>query len=163
MSLADAIERARLSGETEAATVAVAESRGQSVGHVRKERPTEIRRVRDVARERAEKRGTTVEEEVTTVAETITKVEAAAETIKAERTERLGFRFIEMERLLDAARRPLIKALNLAHEIDWGEEERELLNSTVDNIKSLLGLIDIAFAGTADVDWDVELAKLTEE
>lgn len=162
VTLTEAIERARMGGETEAAARAVAESRGQSLGHVRQARRTEVRRVREVARDRAERRGTTVEEEVRTVAETITRVEAAGRTIRSERLERLGFRFVEMERLLDSAKRTLVKALDLAQEIDWGPEESEMLDSSVANVKALLGLIDVAFEGAADVDWDEELAKLTQ-
>lgn len=55
----EARERAALGAETEAATEAVSKARGVSFSHTRKDRPVEVRRVREMARQRVEKVRTT--------------------------------------------------------------------------------------------------------
>ena len=161
--LQEFIQRAKMGVETEAATDAVANARGKAFTTVRDDRSTEVRRVREMARERAEKHGTTVEEEAPQVAEWIVKTEQAGKQISAERKERLGLRFVEMEAKLDKVKRGLVEAVRLAQDIGWGDEEVELLQHDLANIKSLLHLIDMALVGSADVDWDKELSKLTED
>jgi hypothetical protein len=161
--LPEAMKRAKMGAETEAATQAVAEARGVEFGTASKSRPTEVRRVREIARERAEKHGTSVEEEAPKAAEWIAKAEKAESARQEERKQRLSLRFIEMEGKLHKAKRALTDALNLAHSVPWGDEERQLLSSAVGNVKSLLGLIDLALIGSADVDWDAELASLAGE
>lgn len=161
--ISEARERAGMGAETEAATEAVAQARGLSFKHTRQDRPVEVRRVREIARERAEKHGTSVEEEAPKVADWLVRSEKAEETRQAERKERLGLRFVEMEGYLKNAQRKLVDALNMSHDVPWGDEERELLASTVQNVRALLNLIDLALVGAAEVDWDSELAALTKE
>lgn len=156
------IERARVSAEHEAVIDAVGTARGLSFQQTRKTRPDEVKRVRQMARERAEKHGTTVEEEAPKVADQIAKLEQAEKARTEERKQKIGLRFVEMEGHLAYAKRRLTDALNLAHQVPWGDEERELLSHTVDNIKALLTLIDTALTGVADVDWDAEMEKLAE-
>lgn len=160
-TLSESIERAKVGTEKETAIEAVAKARGQSFVHTRQERPTEVKRVRDMARERAEQRGTSVEEEAPRAAEWVVKAEKAAKKQHEDRTERLGLRFVEMERHLDAMKRAGTQALRIAHEVPWGDDERELLSHTVGNVKALLGLIDTALTGATDTDWDAELAKIS--
>lgn len=162
LPIVEAIERASMGAETEVATEAVSKARGTTFTSTRQSRSTEIRRVREMARERAEQKGTTVEEEAPIVAEWIVKTEEAGKQVSSERKERLGLRFVEMEGKLDKVKRELVSAVRLAQDIEWGEEETELLTHTLDNIKALLHLIDTALVGSADVDWDAELAKLSE-
>lgn len=161
--ISEAIQLAGMSSETESATKAVSGAREVSVSTAKQSRSTEVRRVREIARERAEKHGTTVEEEAPQVAEWIVKTEQAGKQISAERKERLGLRFVEMEAKLDKVKRGLVEAVRLAQEIGWGDEEVELLQHDLANIKSLLHLVDVALIGSTDVDWDKELAKLAEE
>lgn len=161
-SMRDALERAKMSEETYAAAQAVAESRGVSTTTARQARSTEVRRVRDAARDRAERFGTSVEEEAPKVASAVVRAEQASNTVKDRRAQRLGLRFIEMEGLLDSAKRTLLRAVRLAHDIDWGDEERDLLHGSVSNILALLKLIDMAFVEGTAVDWDAELAKLSQ-
>lgn len=161
-ALNEHIERAGMSAEREAAAEAVATARGTSFGQARKSRPDEVRRVREMARERAEQNETTVEDEAPKVAEWIVRAEKAEQKRTDERKDRLGLRFVEMEGHLAAAKRKLTDALNLAHAVPWGDEERELLRDSVANIQALLALVDTALGGMADVDWDAELAKLAE-
>lgn len=158
--IGESIQRARMGGETEAATEAVAKARGNSFTHTRHNRHTEVKRVREIARDRAEEHGTTVEEEAPKAAEWIVKTEKAAARQTEQRKERLGLRFVEMERHLDKAKRALTDAVNMAHEVPWGDEERDLLTNTVSNVRSLLGLIDVALSGSSGTDFDAELERL---
>lgn len=62
--ISEAIERARVSAETEAATEAVAEARGVAFSTARQQYSAEVRYSRIVARVLAERNGTSVEEEM---------------------------------------------------------------------------------------------------
>lgn len=160
VNTSEARERAMMGAETWAATEAVAKARGLQPKTVRMDRPVEIKRVREMARDRAEQHGTTVEEETRKAAQMIVRSEQAAEKEKNSRRKRLGLRFIELEEILQKMRREGVKAVNLAADIDWGDEERELLSATVTNVRSLIELVDLALVGAADIDWDAELAEL---
>ena len=157
----EAREQALMGAETWAATEAVAKARGLKPGTVRQDRPVEVRRVREMARERAEQHGTSVEAETRKAADWIVKSEQSAEKEKQSRTRRLGLRFIELEEILQKMKREGVKAVNLASAIEWGDEERELLSTTVANVRSLIELVDLALVGSADIDWDAELERLT--
>lgn len=159
-ALTDARERANMGAETEAATEAVANARGVSMQQARKARPTEVKRVRDMARERVEQQGGTIEEQAEKAADWIVRSEKAERRRTADRNERLGLRFVELEAHLEAARRRLGEALEVARAVDWEDEHQELLRHTLGQVKALLTLIDVALAGVADVDWDAELAAL---
>lgn len=156
----EALERANMGAETWAATQAVAKARGVAPTTVRQDRPVEVRRVREMARERAEAKGTTVEEETRRAADLIVRSEKAAEREKKDKRTRLGLRFVELEEILQRMRREGVKAVNLAADVEWGDEERELLSATLANVKSLIELASLALVGAADVDWDAELAEL---
>lgn len=165
LGISDAIERAALSAEREAAVQAVAAAKGiafstaATKGQYRKE-ATEVLHT---ARDRAERKGTSVTDEMVAVAHTRQKARTAAQKQTAARKERLGLRYIEMEGHLAHVKRRLVEALTLARDIDFGTDETELLADTLGNIKALLELIDLALVGTANVDWDAELATITKE
>ncbi len=160
--LLEAMKRSQMGAETQVATEAVAKARGVKFGTAHEKRRTEIKRVRSIARERAEERGTTIEEEAPRVAEWIAESEKVKERLQAERNQKVNLRYVEMEGELVGAKRRLLNALRVAREVDWEPEHQELLTDTVEGVRLLLGLIDLALAGAANVDWDVELAKLTE-
>jgi hypothetical protein len=160
IGISEAIERSAMGAETEAATEAVAKARDVSFSTVRQSRPTEVRRVRDMARERVERHGGTIEEQSAKAADWIVRSEKAAERTTAQRRERLGMRFVGLEDRLQRVRRELIQAVNEAAAVGWGDEERELLAQTLAQVKALLELLDMAVVGAVDVDWDAELAGL---
>ena len=165
ITLAEAIERAKLSTEKEAAVEAVAEARGlkfntaAQTGEYRREAAT----VLDIARDRAERRGTTVEEEIPAVAEFQAKASRAGKSQRAAHKARHGFRFIEVEGHLARAKSLLTKALAESEGVNFTDEETDLLRSTISNLKALLGLVDLRITGAADIDWDAELAALEGE
>lgn len=158
--LSEAIERAGLGADKEAATEAVAETRGLAFQTVRQTRPAEVKRVLEHARERAEKLGSSVSAEAPKAAEWIVKSEQAAAAAKGERKDKLGLRFVQLEERLQRARRELVESVNIAASTEWGDEEQELLEQTLVNVKSLLELLNLAIVGASDVDWDDELAAL---
>jgi len=155
------IDSAAMSAETAAAAQAVAKSRHLSVEHARKSRQSEVRRVREWARDRAEKHGTTVEAEAPHVAEQIIKQEKADARLAEERKARLGLRFVKAENILASMYRRGQEALAEMRDVPWDDEQRQLLIGAMANIKALLGLIDLALTGASDVDWDAEMAKLS--
>lgn len=159
-TLGEARERANMGAETQAATEAVADARGIGFQHTRQERAVEVKRVREIARERAEQEGTSVEQEAPKVARAIARADAAAQAHRDERKGRSALRYVEMEGKLTKAQRALMEALEVAHSVPWGDEERELLTATVSNVRALLNLVDLALVGNAEIDWDAELSKL---
>jgi hypothetical protein len=155
------VRRASMSSETQAATEAVAKARGTTFRTAEDKRPTEVRRVREMARDRAEKHGTTVEEEAPRLAEQIVTQEKADARLADERKARLGLRFVKAENILARMYREGQNALTEMRDIPWDDEQRQLLIGALANIKALLNLIDMALSGAADVDWDAEMAKLS--
>ena len=160
--LTEARERARMSAEREAATEAVAEARGVTFGTARQNRPTEVKRVLGIARERVEQGGGSIEEETKQAADWVVRAEKVERRRQVDRKERLGLRFVELEAHLEAMRRRGEEALTVARSVDWEDEHQELLRHTLAQVKALLNLVDVALAGAADVDWDAELAALEQ-
>lgn len=160
--ISEAIERAAMSTERETAAEAVAKARGVAFQTARQSRPTEIRRVRDMARERVEKHGGTIEEQAAKAADWIVRSERAERHTRDDRQKRLGLRFVEIEGKLTKAKTALLDALSVARAVEWEPEHQELLEHTLESVKSLIALVDLALTGAADVDWDAELAALEE-
>lgn len=157
--LTDGMKRAMMSAEREAATEAVAKARGITFVTAQQSRPTEARRVLNMARERAEETGRSVAEEARKAAKLVVQDKETREQEDRARRRRKGLRFIELEELLQRVRRDLVRAVKASSSLDWGDDEQELLVNTLENIKQLISLIDMAIVGS-DVDWDVELANL---
>jgi hypothetical protein len=154
------IARARMSGDTAAAAEAVGNARNVTARTAQSSNSplhNEVKRVRDIARDLAEKHGTTVEEEAPKVAETIVRNEEASDQERQERDARTDLRIIELEQHLRRAERSLQAAKNLAGVIGWDDESRELVNTTWANVKALTRLIDALIVGA---DWDKELEKM---
>jgi len=161
-SFTDHLELAAMGYERRVATEAVADARGLTVKTVTNTRRHEVKRVREVARDRAERHGTSVAEEAPLVAERHVRADKAAERAELERSPMLGD-YVEMERLLYNAKSPLEKAAELAAKIDWGNDQARVLTETVTTIRELLEKINLAYAADVGVDWDAGLAGLTEE
>ena len=159
--LGDHVRRADMGAETRAATDAVAAARGVSSKTAGNARSPEVRRVREMARDRAEKHGTTVDEEAPKIAEQIVKQEHADAALARDRSARLGLRYVKVENVLANMYRRGQEALTEMRDIPWEDEQRELLIGALGNIKAVLNLIDVALSGAAEVDWDAELAKLS--
>jgi hypothetical protein len=166
LSLGDHVTRARMGTETGAAADAVAKARGiplRSASRSEGQYSNETRRVRDIARQLAEERGTSVEEEAPKVAERIVKAEKAERVQQQEKAERVDLRVIEMEQHLLRMRREGVRALEIAKAIEFDDDGRDLISEAVASIKAVLGLIDAKLSGISGVNWDAEFAKMTGE
>lgn len=154
------VDRASMGAETHSAAEAVARTRGMSASGARTHRREEVKRVRDIARDRAEHHGTSVEEEAPKVAEQIKAQEEADAFLARERKARLGLRYVEVENILANMYRRGQEALDKMRDTPWEDEQRDLLAGSLANIKAILNLIDMALTGAAEVDWDAEMEKL---
>lgn len=160
--LDEQIGRATAGVEREAVIDAVAKARGVSFQYVRKTRANEVSRIRQLAREKAEEKGTSVEVEAPQIAAMAAKYDEAQIRVRDERVARRTLRYVEIEGYLLAALRPLAKAVALAGQ-DWDSEERELLKDSVHKIRTVLVLLDGRITGTPAIDWDAELATIMEQ
>jgi hypothetical protein len=161
-SLAEEIERTKMGVEKAAVTSAVAKARGVEFKTASEKRGDEVRRVRAIAQDRAEKRGTTVEEEAEKVAETAARIERAAQKQQETRRKGHGLAFLSVDNELTKIVRKLSKVLQETEGVEFSAEERELLSDAISKVKAVLDLIDMRLTGAADIDWDAELAKLAE-
>lgn len=158
--LSEAIERAKVGSEKEAVINAVAKARGTSFGDARQRRPDEVKRVRQIARDRAEQNNTTVEEEAPKVADWIIKAEKAEAKREQASKQKHSLKFVQIEADLRKILRLASNVLNDSHGVPFTDEEKDLLAETIGKVRALLNLIDLRFADAADVDWDAELTKI---
>jgi hypothetical protein len=160
--LNDFIEQANLGAEKAAATEAVAAVTGKSFSNVARSHRTEVREVLATAQDRAERKGTTVSEELPKVADFREK---ARQTAKRERDERRmsQFMLVELEGHLGAAIRRLREALAIARDVDFDQEQVEWLEGSIDTLRTLVRLIDVRVTGETGIDWDAEFANIMEE
>lgn len=160
VGLNEHIERARVGAEKEAVIDAVAKARGTAFQHTRQSRLDEVKRVRQIARDRAEQNNTTVEEEAPKVAEWIVKAEKAEAKREQAAKQKHSLKFVQIEADLRKMLRLASNVLNDSHGVPFTDEEKELLAETIGKVRALLNLIDLRFADAADVDWDAELEKI---
>lgn len=158
-TLGDCIVRAHTSVEKEAVIDAIATAAGTTFTGARQQHE-EIRTVRAVAQERAERRGSTVAEEAVEVARERHIAREADRHREVERKERHTLRYIELEGHVAGAMRRLRAALDMAADVPFTDEERELIADSIAQLRAVLNLIDSRVTGNVDVDWDTELRKL---
>jgi hypothetical protein len=157
----DYLERAKLSGDKLAATEAVAQATGTSVGTARRHKASDIREVQATATERALRRGTTPAEEMPAVAAERQRASDAARKVEADRKAAHTLRYVEIEGKLATAKRYLADTLRVAEDVAFADDERELVTTALGELRAIINLVDMRIAGNADVDWDAELAKIT--
>jgi len=164
VTLEDFIAAERVGAERVEATKAVADATGKTFSAATS--PTmrrEVKATLATAEDRAERRGTTVSEELPRVAEWRQKAKAAGRRERDERN-KSDFRLVEFEGHVGAAIRRLRKALVMAKEIDFQPEEVEILEHSLATLRTLVGLIDTRIGGVPNgVDWDAEFTKVMEE
>jgi len=161
-TLRDCIESAGMGAETALAHEAIADARGVTVQTVRENRPVEARRVREIARQRAEDRGTTIEEETKKAADWVVKSEKAERNKQAERAQRTNLRAISVEEKLTRMMRIGIEALSELRGTELDSDAQELLEDSLERLRAVLNLLDMAIAGAVEIDWDKEFSKLSE-
>jgi hypothetical protein len=67
---------------------------------------------------------------------------------------------VDLMLAIDGARYKLTDALVIAKEGDMNTETMAQANVALDKVRTVLGLLEMAVAGSAEIDWDAELAKL---
>jgi hypothetical protein len=162
-TIQDAIRQSENSVERQAFNDAIAAGSGRAVGQVaRGDNRVRTNEIIAHAKDRAERRGTDPIDEARTIAEHQRKSRESAGRQRAERKKARTFRYIEIEGDLATAQRRLVHALETAEGVGFGEEEMELIRDSIGKVRAVLDLIDLRMAGTPDIDWDAELAKLGE-
>ncbi len=156
----DHIELAKLGEEKQEAVKAVAKATGSSVSNVAAHKRDEVQDVINTARERALDKGTTVEHEIERAAEWREKARATAKREADDRKAKSTLRFVEIEGHVGAAMQRLRKILQAADDVQFSDEEKELIAEALGKLRALLGLIDMRIAGETQVDWDAEFEKL---
>jgi hypothetical protein len=114
------------------------------------------------ARERALDRGTTVDHEIQRAAEWREKTRRAAQAETNERRKAQTMRYVQFEGLIGKAMQSLRTILRDSEGVDLDDELRELLTSSLGNLRALLNLIDLRIAGETNVDWDAEFERLVK-
>ena len=161
LTLRDCITKASQSSDTTAAVEAVAKVTGKALSTVERFDKGEVIAVRDEARDRAEAHGTTIEEEVDTVAEWRAKGRVSREKRDTARKARHSMRFIEVDAALTVVRKALAATLAKAVDVPFDDEERKMMGDSIVKLEGVLALLKLELTGSADIDWDAELAKLT--
>ena len=145
-----------------AATQAVAAATGLAYSTVTTARRAEVRQVLATAQDRAERKGTTVSEELPAVAEWREKGRKM-EQVEREAKAASPFRLVSFEGHIGSAIRQLRQALALARDIDFTDEEIELMQGTLATLRTLIQLIDVRISGESGVDWDASFAEVMKE
>lgn len=162
VTINDFIERAKLGADKAVATEAVARATGKSFGNTATGRRQEVREVLTTAQERAERRGTSVAEEAPKVADWREKGRQATKREKDSRRA-AHFMLVEFEGHIGAAMRRLRQALAIARDVDFDQEETELLEDSIAKLKMIVDLIDVRITGEkGGIDWDSEFSRVME-
>lgn len=90
------------------------------------------------------------------------QAEEAKKKQKRERKRKHNLRYVEIEGKLGKMKEIGRQILNVSHDVEFDEEEQELLRHSLSGVKAVLELISLRLDGATDVDWDAELAKITE-
>jgi hypothetical protein len=154
----------KLSGERQEAAKAVSATTGKALTTVTNTNRgrEEIDAVVNTARERALDRGTTVDHEIQRAAEWREKTRRAARHERDEQKRKSTMRFVEIEGHVGAAMQRLRKILDSAEDVDFTDDERELIVESLGKLRALLNLIDLRIAGETNVDWDAEFESLVK-
>jgi len=163
-TLADAMELVKLGADRREATEAVAAATGKSPATLRSgSNRQEVTSVLDTARERAERKGTPLADEIPIVAQHREAARKAQATSQAERQKRHTMRYLELEGDIASAKIKLTHVLKATAGHQLEPEETELLRTSIAALAALLNLIDLRLGGDTHTDWDAELAKISKD
>jgi hypothetical protein len=164
MPLQEAIARAATGAERAEVVEAVAAATGKSFQNVVKNNAQLASSVHRAARERAERKGTTVSQELPRAAESVVASQEAAKNERKAKRASKSHQLLVLEGHLASAQLALKYALR-DESVNYSllaEDDREYLGSVIARLRDMLNLLDLRVTDTADVDWDAELAKLGE-
>jgi hypothetical protein len=161
-SLTDEFELAGLGERRRVAAEAIADATGMTASNIVAHHRDKIRETISAAEDAADRRGTSVDEEIPRVAQSHQRTREVAARGRSDRKARSSLRFIEMEGDFAAAKRRLVHALEVAKDVGFDDEELTMLRNTIAQLTALLNLIDMRLGGMPNVDWDAEAAKLLD-
>lgn len=160
-TIEDGIRLAHQSAEQQAFTEAIAEGSGQPVARVaRGDNRHRTRAIVDRAHQRAERRGGDPVDHARDIAAEERRVAEANRVREQTERQRRSIRFVHIEGHLAAAQRRLLGALSEAEGVGFSDDEMELIRDSIEKVRAVLTLIDLRMAGTPDIDWDAEAARL---
>ena len=159
-SLGEFIEMAKYSETKQLAAEAIADTEGLRVDNVLSHRRESVRDLLAVALDASERRGTTVEEEITRHAENAAKHKEIEAKRTAEHKTKHTARWLSVEVKIGKAQRLLVEVLDETEGVEFLSDERELMGEALGKLRATLNLIDMRVVGTADIDWDAELQKM---
>jgi hypothetical protein len=161
-SLADCLMTANMAVEKVEVAEAIAEVEGVAVSTVVNRRGTadSIANLTDQAKEAAERKNITLTEAAREIGERRKQTRELEARQTRDRKANQSRVYNSIEGHLANAKRRLSRALDEAHDVGFSEEELELIRTSIDQIRSVLNLLDLRLAGTPDIDWDAELASL---
>lgn len=171
LGFSEARSLAAMSEGMHAIASAVAEANNASVESIRsgryKEETREVRNaVADEAERRTERGEAFDEQERARYAREVAKIKArheeAERRFREEQKQRHRAVFVDVDTTLSKARRLIKEAFANQQDVEFTEEEVELLQREIEAIRGLLRLFDSALTGGSGTDWDAELARLEE-
>lgn len=154
----------QLGEERQVAAKAVAKATGRSVSSVARDKKGEVKAVLSKARERASKKGTTVEHEVTEVAESRVKTDQRnAEAEKAHKAAHTAA-FIDYEGDAGALMQRMKKMFKALEGVEFDDTELELIAETNGRVDAMWNLLKLrSTKEVPTIDWDLEFQKITSE
>lgn len=172
LTFAEARSQAIMSAERHAMAAAVAEAHETSTEAVRSGRyRSELGEVRNAVADEHEKREQRGESfDAKERAEYARRVAVQKKTLREaeerhlrEQRQKHNAMFLEVDARLSKARRELKEALDSIRDVEFSEEEVELLERQNDAVKGMARLVGSALTGDSGTDWDAELAALEEK
>jgi hypothetical protein len=163
MSLPEAIARASTGAQQTELFEAVAAATGKTFQNVRKNNTPLARAVRIAATERAERKGTTISEELAQAAKAVWAAKQADEKEKKARRAGKSSQLLALEGHLSSAQLSLKYALRDTDPDLLDDESREYLHTVIARLRTMLDLVDLKATDRTETDWDAELAKLGEQ
>jgi len=162
-TIQDAIRLAAVAVEDQAMHEAIAEGSGTSVSNVsRGDKRTRTRGIVERAKARAERRGGDPVDHARDIAAAERRHAESTRQRQAEDRQRHSTRFVYIEGRIARAQHQLLEALKEGEGVPFDNEEMQLLRSSVATLRAVLDLLEARLAGTPDIDWDAELARLSE-
>jgi len=156
LDLPEASARAVVSAERAEVVEAVAEATGKTFQNVVKNNAQLASEVHRTARAQAERKGTSVSDEIPRAAKTVVASQRAA---KAEESARRKSPLAVEGHLTNVVLH--LKYALRDSDREFTDDEREFLATDLERIRSLLTLVELRITGeTTNVDWDAELASL---
>lgn len=160
MPIREHIERANMSAQRAVVIDAIARTYNLSFSSARRDDGGFARDVEIQAKVKMEQKNIPFEQAVEEVVAWHQQADEARRKERKKIQDNHGMRYVAVENEITKARNALAKALNVSHEVEFSDKEREILGESIRRLSATVSLLDMAVTGTIAVDWDAELKKL---